>query len=372
MLHNHAEAELQENVAAGFTCLQHKDLTDAELEALWHKLPGGAVSTPFQTLEFLEAFSRHMTKTVNAGHRLLEVRATGSDQPLLLLPLIIRPRGFVRIASIPDLTLADQNAPIVARKADIQPDQLDALWSAIVAQLDGIDIVDIFNIPAQVGGLENPLFSVAKAAVNDQFYLLDLKEVGDVDPRLKSRRKKLQKDMRSKWRRLEEQGCRLECVEDTQERIRLCDTIFKHKQKRFDEIGVQNVLSSSAVENFYRKVIENSRPEEPVVMHAIYHGDEVLGATMCLVANGLANCVLLSMGSEEWQALSPGMVALTKTIEWARGAGYSFFSLGTGTQDYKKRFGFETHDLKRILFPLTLKGQAHIKLSKLKSTFHRD
>lgn len=350
-----------------FSCEVHHEPSADELRLLWQSLEGGAVSTPFQTLEFIQAFRTHMLPTVRGSFRVLQIFRKDTHQPILLLPLVVRTRGFVKIASIPDLTLADLTAPVLSRHASFEEDELEDLWQSITHALSDVDILDIFHNPAHVGALENPFFRFEAAQDQAHFFMLDLTQSGDVDPGLKSKRKKIGKDMRSKWRKLDEMGATFDCIEDPAERLHLLEIILQQKQHRFDQTGVDNCLSSDPVEDFYRELVSTSRPEEPVVMHAIRLHGEVLGATMCLVANGIANCVLLSMGNEKWSQYSPGMVALSHTADWARGAGYRAFSLGTGTQPYKRRFGFETHQVRRINASLSVKGKSHLLLAKLKN-----
>ena len=83
------------------------------LRSLWASLPGGAICSAFQAPRFVECFFQEMAPAACDTFGVLAAYRPGLQDPLALLPLIRFRKGPVRIASTPDLGVADQNGPVL-------------------------------------------------------------------------------------------------------------------------------------------------------------------------------------------------------------------------------------------------------------------
>ncbi|MEJ8473633.1 GNAT family N-acetyltransferase [Roseibium algae] len=347
----------------GYVCLRHDAPGGDEVRELFRRLPGGAVSTPFQTPDFLRAFQANMLEGVGGSFSLYEFRRAGTSTPLMLLPILTRKRGPIRIASMPDLTLADQNAPVLAKAYDVPPSHMPTLWATFLQNLTGADVLDFHNMTPMVEQQINPLYGLGDAAATEHLLMLDLQNDAAV---AEWRRKSVFKELRSKFRKLEAEGVRFFMAETPDERLAVCKTILRQKQTRFETLGRDNLLSSKSIANLYLDLAKVPHVYSPARLFGLRTDNEVVAGLMSLSSEDMINAVLLSIGDERWHRMSPGIVLMSKVVDWAQSAGVKNFSFGTGYQRYKQRFGAEPKALKKISRSLTRAGEAYTMMRFMK------
>ena len=356
----------QQAVQQSFTVERHESPSLEALNALLEALPGGAVHSPFQAPLFLRAFARHMLERVSGRFFVLEVRDTAQGVPVLLLPVIIRRRGPIRIASMPDLGLADQSAPILARSAAIPEYAQQEVCALLLGKVKDADLFDFYNMPEQVEGRDNPLARHAAAVPTTASLILDL---SSSDLESDWRKKEVFKQAPRKARRLAEQGVEFFEATDPEERLKVYDILVEQRRVRFEEIGLANGLEQPDQYAFYREIASRPYPESPAVILGLKADDEIVAANLFMKAGTIFNTVLLSIGERRWHRLSPGIVLMAKALEWAKSRGVEQYSFGTGTQDYKKRFGAKRLPMRNLTLPITPLGTGYKAIRDAKDKF---
>ncbi len=350
-----------------YECLQHSNLDQARLESLWRKLPGGAAFTPFQSVEFLDCFRRNMLATVKGEFHVYEFRRAGTSTPLMYLPVLIRQRGPVRIASLPDLTLADQSAPVLARAYDIPAEHASELWRSFTGNLSGADLFDFHNIVPGVDGQPNPFYHLPEAVDDDSQYMLDLRQEGGIPP---WRRKSLAKELRTKFRKLQLQGVEFAVVVTKSERATLWETMLAQKQQRFEVLGRTNLLAECSVSSFYRSLAAADNASR-VCLFSLRRDEEIVAACLAFLSGRSLSTVILSIGADHWHSCSPGVVLMSRVLDWAEANGIDYFGFGTGRQLYKQRFGGEEVTTRRLSGSLTRAGDAYRFVRAMKNVASR-
>jgi CelD/BcsL family acetyltransferase involved in cellulose biosynthesis len=140
---------------------------------------------------------------------------------------------------------------------------------------------------------------------------------------------------------------------------------------RFGELGRANSIETDNRDNFYRYLADNTDPDNPFKLFALKTDTEVVAVAALMAHGDIANGVLISIGDASWHRLSPGIVLLVQTLRWARENKISNFSFGTGLQAYKQRFGAARQPVRRLLRPLSLKGQTFVLASRVKAMMHK-
>lgn len=338
-----------------FKIARHTRPSFEQLKTLWTRLEGGAVASPFQMPMFLAAFHQHIApSTCRRPLTLLSATPNGSEAPAALLPLVTVRRGPVKVVTMPDLGLADQNAPVLSRQLAKDPHLAGEACDALLDAVGGGDILDIPKVSPLIGTTANPLFDGPETVEAGRTYHFDADGLAAMDaPGGKS----VFKEARSKFRKLQSQGVALLEVTDPAERRALLEALLEQREARFAALDRDNSIESGNRADFYKALSEADAEDCPFKMLALKKDEEVVASVVLMVHGESANGILVSIGDVAWHRLSPGIVLVVQSLKWARENGIRNFSFGTGLQDYKKRFGAQEMPTRRLLRPLTVKGR---------------
>src|SRR5690606_26657477 len=152
--------------AADFTVRTFATLEAAE--PVWRALEAGAVLTPCQRFEWIAAW--HRAGGIEGEIAVVVIEADG--RPVALLPLEIGRRLGLRRATLigaemgnADWMMLDPGAaPLLTRE------RIAAFLAEAGRLLGGIDLVSLYDQPAQWGGLANPLLAFPHQAGPDHFH----------------------------------------------------------------------------------------------------------------------------------------------------------------------------------------------------------
>jgi len=332
---------------------------------IWGRLTDGANLSPFQTPGFLTCFQQTMLPTGSGSSQLtiLEVRQRQTADPIMLLPLVRRRRGPVRIASFPDLGVADQCAPVMACGASFEASEDVEIWDGIVQNLSNVDLIDLRNMPETVGGVANPLAGMHGAVPVISSLMLDLTAKDDAAA---WRRKRAYKQARLKWRKLQAAGVKFVEPQGPAEREVLLETLFRQRNDRFQSLGRPDSCQRPERQAFYRGLAAQNASESPARILGLQRDSEIVACLVLLEAGQVANPVLISIGADDWQRYSPGIVLMYLAIKMAEDRGNRLFCFGTGLQDYKFRFGGTIMPMRDLTIPLTPAGDYYLRLRNLK------
>lgn len=326
-------------------------------------MPGGPVSTPFQSPHVL-----HAIQTVRAGFSkpafsIFSIRRQDDVHPLMLVPLMTVERGFFKVATMADLDVVDVNAPVLAKDLPVRTGEYDRIVDAILENLTDVDLFDAFNLPETIGGLDNPFFHSSRMEKLTDVLALSLDgEQGIAQLKTKS----VFKEARRKGRKLAEQGVEFAEIETTAEREKALLSLMEYKRCRLREAGITRDPWSEKQEQFFKNALNSySDGYAQTTLLALRKNDEVVAVALAFVSDTEFHGSLISMGEEHWYKYSPGSVLICKTIEWALERGIRRFYFGPGSHGYKKHFGAQTYPLGRILVPLTAKGRSYMGLRTL-------
>lgn len=348
-----------------FKCIRHLSPSLDHMRDLWASMPGGATGTPFQTPAFLDAFQRNMLSSGNGHLEIHELRKGQSGETAMLLPIHVYKRGPLRVASLPDLGLADQGGPVIARGFDLNDAETDAIWESFTDALTDVDVLTIKNIVPILGPQLNPLYRLPIAQEDQPMLMLAMAPEGEQEV---WRRRPVFKEIRQKERKLVAAGVRFEEAQTPEARLEVLSMIRNQRSLRFEAMGRTNSLEFPGRINFYEDIAKLSATEKNAVFLALRTDTEITAAVMAFTTRDMINGVLIAMGDEKWHRMSPGVVLFALTMDWAKANGIRQFSFGTGMQGYKQRFGPQEVPLKRIQLPLTRIGKSVLKLHQIKQT----
>jgi CelD/BcsL family acetyltransferase involved in cellulose biosynthesis len=138
----------------------HDDLVTAERD--WRHLEQTGDCTPFQTLDWLSAWQRHIGSLTHVSPAIVTGRR--GAEILFLLPLAVERGTLVRRLTFLGQDLGDYNAPLLARDFSkfMTPGAFGAIWQDVLALIQSSpalrhDMVVLAKMPKAVGTQGNPM-----------------------------------------------------------------------------------------------------------------------------------------------------------------------------------------------------------------------
>jgi len=350
---------LQRDPAFPLSCHWLEAPSFQALHRLWADLLGQAISTPFQTPEFLQAFLQTQCRQGESDLAVMTFcKKEKPEAPVMILPLVRYRRGPLRVVDLPDFGVSDQNAPVLSPEALARPAQLVTAIRSAFESLQDVDLVDIRKLHQHVGNAANPLFALPEGSPESSTLCLDLQGNSSM---ASWRGKSIYKKTKSKYRRLVEAGVTLVEAGTPEDRLAVFESLAAQRAERFRQLGREDSLQREDRTAFYKCLAALDTADGPLKALSLKRGDETVAAMMLLAAGAQATAILVSIGDPKWHGYSPGMVLFAKAIEWAAANGCRRFSFGTGQQEYKLRFGGEEQPTKRLLLPLNARGRLFVR-----------
>jgi CelD/BcsL family acetyltransferase involved in cellulose biosynthesis len=329
-----------------------------EAEAIWRSLETPQqVFTPYQRFDFLSAWQRQVGEREHI-RPFIVIAYNAERRPLLLLPLAVRHKYGVRVASFMggkhttfNMALWDQDFAAEAGSAD-----LDALFSKL-RERAAADILALTQQPERWQDLQNPCAALPhQASVNDCPVLT--MSPGAAPTTLIS--SAFRKRLKGKERKLEAlSGYRYRIADGDAEIKRLLDWFFRVKPQRMAEQKLPNVFAEPGVEDFVRDACMTVLPDggRAVVLHALACDEEVI-ALFAGVAGGYRFSMMFNTYTMSGHSrYSPGLILMRHIVDHYAALGYRSLDLGVGSDDYKRMFCKSSEAIFDSYVPLSERGK---------------
>jgi CelD/BcsL family acetyltransferase involved in cellulose biosynthesis len=341
--------------AGAVTLTLHEDLASVEPE--WRALEASGDCTPFQTFDWLAAWQRHIG-VLNDVRPAIILARRGSDA-LFLLPLAVEPTGFVRRLTFLGESLADYNAPLLARDAARSlSDQFVALWRESLRLIQSRpalrhDMVVLPKMPKRIGAQDNPMLTLAVRLHPSNAYETALTDDWETFYNAKRSSATRRRD-RTKLKKLGDLGA-VRFVEPRDDELpATMDTLIAQKSRAFERMGVPNMFARGGHAAFYRDLAQSQR--------ALVHVSRLdVGDTMAAVNLGLTfgDCyyhILASYDDGEVSRFGPGAAHLRELLQYAIRRGCKRFDFTIGDESYKRDWCESEQQLFDHSAAVTLRG----------------
>ena len=317
--------------AAGFRVDFLRDWKQAAL--CWN---GGRDGTTFQHNLWLDAWYAAFD-TVSPLIAIISDAATGRQ--VALLPLIRRVRSGIRIVEFADLGLTDYNTPLLGPGAPGEVTQARALCRALLAALrrlpEGVDLIRLQKMPANIGGKPNPLVSLGRlgsCSLNGNVIVFD----DDFEVYAASiKRMQLPRC----WRVFNRNpGATFQVIADVDEALTLLDAMDAQQHDRMKQLGLKFVLNDDCQARFYRDLVSRGVDKGFVIVSALTCGREVVSTTLGIRHGADYTLLRTSNAGKRWSNCSPGLLVIERTMAALHKSGVRRFDLSIGNYEYKRRF----------------------------------
>ncbi|MEJ8573730.1 GNAT family N-acetyltransferase [Microbaculum marinum] len=331
-------------------------------EERWRAFEQGALATPYQRYDWVEAWYRHVG--ANRGlEPLVVAAAAGGDGTVALWPLVVRSFGPIRVASWPGGKFANYNLGLYDRK--MAPALDEPALNAILDRLRDagrVDALSLRNQPEVWQGIRNPLLNLPNQPSPSFGYSLALRpdfKALYAELRSGSTRKKLR---RSENRIESEYGsCTLRHVETREEVDRIIDAFIEQKAERMRERSLPNVFAVPGVMDLFRELaVRGLGTREPLLdLYWLDAGGQVAATWAGTAAGGRLCGIFNSFDMGDLAQHQPGEVLLRDLLESCCARGLTDFDLGVGEASYKDSWCPRTDRLFDSFLPLSAAGRLH-------------
>lgn len=326
----------------------------AEAAPVWRRLATSGHLTPYQSLDFTEAYSR-LVDTPDGRVPVLILLSDAAGVPQLLLPLSISRLGPIRVASFIGGKHSNYNMPVCAG----DPVMLDAstLRAALrdAGRKAGIDLFRFSNQPLDWEGFSNPFARLGGQPSPSAAYRLALSADGEA-----LLRERLSKETRKKLRYRESKLAQVgplsyRRAQTPHEARAVLDDFLRMKAERFRQQGIDDPFASAGVRAFLDALATNSGTLE---LHALRVGDRTAAVFGGLSDNsrfcGLFTAFDADPAVSQW---SPGLVLTTKLVADCCRRGLKTLDLGVGEARYKSQICNAEDALFDSVVPVSFKGR---------------
>jgi CelD/BcsL family acetyltransferase involved in cellulose biosynthesis len=319
---------------------------------------GAGQGTTFQHGHWLEAW-------YDAFDTVAPLIAIISDvatrRKVAVVPLIRRVQRGVRIVEFADLGLTDYNAPILDCEAPADGAGARALCQALLAALrglpDGVDLIRLRKMPANVDGKPNPLASmgrVGSCSLNG-----NLIQIGDDFDVYRASVKRMQ--LPRSWRVFNRYpGAKFRIVTDVNEALTLVDTMDAQQQARMQHLGQEFILNDEARAGFYRDLVTRGIGDGYVVVSALTCGETIVATVLGIRQGGYFVFLRISNAGKSWSHCSPSRLIIERTMAALHKEGVRQFDLSIGNYAFKRRFGAAPFPLTDVSIALGWRGIPYV------------
>ncbi len=328
-------------------------------EGIWREAEARGRGYAFQRYDWHAAWQA----TIGAAERVdpYIVRVVdAADATMLLLPLgVYRLQGLRVLRPLGGL-VTDYNAPLLEPgfAAQVTPEQVAGLWSAILDALPRIDLVWLRRMPEMVEGARNPLVFLSGARHTEDAHTARL---GPTMAQFRAEHTLSWPDTRRRRRRLSEQG-RLEFVvaASPEKQHAMLQSLAPLKSRHWRRAGSRDWFAEPGYLRFYETLTAAPPPDVEVHVSALRVDDVVVAAHWGLVAGGRFYH-LVTAYDDQWSRYAPGRLLIEDLVDWCiRRGDIRLFDFTAGAEPYKREWTDHSMPLYEVIAPRSALGTAYV------------
>jgi len=328
----------------------------AHAEAVWRGLEAEA-STPYQRFDFLAIWQREVGARQKA-QPFIVAAYDNEGRPLLLMPLALRQRLGVRVASFMGDKHATFNMALwdKAFASEAGASELAALIAGI-RERAAVDVMLLTQQPKRWRDMVNPFAVLPHQDSVNGCPVLNMNPGAPPTALISS---SFRKRLRSKERKLENlRGYRCHVADSDSEITRLLDWFFLTKRLRMAEQRLPNVFADPVVEEFVRKacVKRLANGKRAIDIHALQCDEEVIALFAGVADDDRFSMMFNTYTMSDHARYSPGLILIRNIIDHYAAQGYRTLDLGIGSDEYKRMFCRDDEPIFDSVIPLSGRGK---------------
>ncbi|HYA04995.1 MAG TPA: GNAT family N-acetyltransferase [Xanthobacteraceae bacterium] len=321
------------------------------VESEWRDFARHAECTPFQTVEWLTAWHRHVGRR-DGVVPVIVVGRFADGATALIAPLAVEPRRRLRRLCWLGQKLSDYNAPLLARDFSqrVTPDRFLAFWRELLKRLQSdaalrFDWIEFEKMPQTIGVQINPFVRLGVIANADSAHITQLAENWEAFYRAK-RSSATRRHDRAKRRHMAEFG-EIRFVTAAPDDIeQTLDTLWRQQSQIFARKGVHDIFARPGYRELFRDFAANPRTRHLAHVSRVDIGTTCAAVNFAVMFGDCYYHVLSSYCGGQLTRYGPGALHLRELLAYAIKLGLRRFDFMIGDEQYK----LEWCDLRLNLF----------------------
>ncbi|MDB5820876.1 MAG: cellulose biosynthesis protein CelD [Rhizobacter sp.] len=327
------------------------------VEADWAHLEAGGGCTAFQTRAWLKPFYDRLVPQIGLSPVFVRVMDLETKSAALLFPMTIGRYLGLKTLTFADGGVSDYGSPLWSQSFRPSSVERAALWHDFSAHSSLGSIVRLQKMPSLLNQSQSGFISAIERPSRLSFGAWGLPLPGSLHSyESSSLTASFLKDLRMRRRRLERKGAVVFAAATTAtEREAAFDALVVQRNRRFVEMGRNDLLSDARYRSFYR-AISVDEPNDTVRLFTVRVAGEIVAVLLALDHAGVRHVVMPTFEAGEWKNCSPGNLLIHMAIERSIQEGFAHFDFTIGDEPYKSSFGARRSELYDVLQPLTSVG----------------
>lgn len=315
----------------------------------WRELERIGTAPPYQRLAWFTTWIR--TAGAERGEAPLIIAAyDDEDRVTLLLPLVVRSRLGLNVASFPGGKHANFNMPLLRPGLSLCAAQVEWLLSEVSRLRPNLDLLVLEAMPPAWESINNPLVGSSARPHSASASLLS--SSGREGLNASARRRK------ERWRdrqMLQHGAVIVHRATSVTETTRSLAAFAAQKAEWCKTRGVVNPFRVPGVLAFFNALAVE--PTSGFELHSLTVGDAEAAVAGILLGRTRASLMFVSYDTASpVAAYSPGIRLIQAVIADTRRRGFAEFDFGLGEAGYKARFGAHLEPSAVLIRPLTPRG----------------
>jgi len=278
-------------------------------------------------------------------------------KPLMLIPLVERRHGGMRVLEFINEDLTDYNAPLVRREfiQELGNAGFPRVWKMILDCVGRVDAVRLEKMVPSIDGVQNPFLQLE---CQQEHLTFQASLNGGFDTYVKGRKAHFMRNLRRGRRNLAKLGTvELRTLSDPEEAVLLIDEMVRLKSVWCRSTGTKNMFESNpATVEFYREICRRE-VGGLICTGSLTVNDRIVAVHLGLVFRGRFYGLLQASDFENFSSYSPGGLLMIELIQWCCEQGISIFDFSIGSEAYKADLTDEIMPLYRHDRGLTARGK---------------
>ncbi len=316
----------------------------AAVEDEWRRFQRVAVSTPFQSYEWLAAWHRNVGFRSGVVPIIIIGRFAGGDTAFILPFAIDHASSLKRLRWLGQ-DLCDYNAPLLSRDfcRRVAAQDFRALWRRLQAQLQSDqqtrhDWIEFEKMPETIGGELNPFMSFSLTPNANSAHVMHLGDDWEMFYRDK-RSSATRRHDRAKRKRMAQFGdIRFVTAADAADARATLETLMQQKSLSFSRKGVSDMFARPGCREFFLDVASHPATRHMVHVSRLDIGGVAAAANFAMVQGDCYYHILSSYCDGRIAHFGPGALHLRELMAYAIGRGLRKFDFTIGDERYKSEW----------------------------------
>ncbi|MBR2537510.1 MAG: GNAT family N-acetyltransferase [Hyphomicrobium sp.] len=296
-------------------------------------------STAFQSLNWLTVLFEELAPAHRAVPRVIIATERNTGDVALILPLLVRRKGLLRVAYFADLGVSNYGGPILGPALLKKSRSIRRAWRIVRKSLGNIDLLRLENMPAEIGQIANPLLTRSGLAPSRRQGAV-VHIPGTVDDYIDSRGRTHRDALAKSWvlwrKKPSPQFQRAETPEQTAYAYSI---LSEQRGQPLANTNTHAQIKQLAQDQFFERIAIDGSEAGLAHLFTLNAAGETIATLFGVEHDGTFTILRMSDAGTAWSQLAPEQLITTEVMRYFVERGVRRFDLGRDDHPFKSGFG---------------------------------